>query len=104
MYSVMTWKARPLSPGQDKRMMDIWGKIEADMATNTNLERVCWFMYTDGSGGVTVTKSRDVDGALAFEAEVAMALTEFLEIETKAALDLDSAMPAILKAVERTNA
>jgi hypothetical protein len=104
MYSVMTWKARPLSPEQDKRMMDIWGKIEADLAANTSLERVCWFMYTDGSGGVTITKSHDVDGALAFEAEVALALAEFLEIETKAALDLDSALPAILKAVERVNA
>lgn len=104
MYSVMTWKARPLSPEQDQRMMQIWGKIEADMAANTSLERICWFMYTDGSGGVTITKSHDVDAALAFETEVCLALAEFLELDTKAALDLDSAMPAILKAVERTNA
>lgn len=104
MYSVMTWKARPVTPEQDQRMMQIWGKIEADMAVNTSLERVCWFMYSDGSGGVTITKSHDVDAALAFEAEVSLALGEFLEIQTKAALDLDAAMPAILKAVERTNA
>ena len=61
-------------------------------------------MYADGSGGVTITKTRDVDGALAFEAEVGLALSAFLEIETKAALDLDAAMPAIMKAIDRSNA
>ncbi len=104
MYSVMTWKARPISREQDQRMMNVWGKIEADMAENSNVERVCWFMYSDGSGGVTVTKSTDVDAGLAFEAEVSLALAEFLEIESKPALDLEAAMPAILKAVERANA
>lgn len=104
MYSVMTWKSRPITLEQDKRMMDIWGKIEADLAANTSLERVGWWMYADGSGGLTITKTRDADGALAFEAEVGLALNEFLEIETRAALDLDAAMPAIMRALDRAGA
>jgi hypothetical protein len=51
-----------------------------------------------------VTKTTDVDAATAFELEVSIALSEFLELETHVVLDLDSALPAIEKGVERINA
>ena len=104
MYSCMTWKQRPITREQDERMMAVWGKLEADLAENPNVERVCWFIYSDGSGGVTVTRSLDPDAAAAFELEVSLALAEFLEIHSRTVLDLDAAMPAILKAIDRANA
>jgi hypothetical protein len=97
-----TWKARPLSREQANRMMTIWGKIEADMAANPNVERLCWFITADGSAGVTVARAVDADAAAAFNLEVALALGEFLEIDSRPVLDLDSAMPAILAGLERT--
>ncbi|HVB91272.1 MAG TPA: hypothetical protein VND70_04145 [Acidimicrobiales bacterium] len=95
-----TWKARPLSPEQSNRMMQVWGKVEASMAENPNVERVNWYITSDGSSGVTVAKATDVDAAAAFELETCMALGEFLELESKVVLDLDAAMPAILKGME----
>ena len=103
MYTCMTWKQRPISPEQDRRMMDTWGKLEAAMAENPSFERVCWFLYADGSGGLTVNKIHDPDAAAALELEVTLALSEFIEFESHTGLDLDTAMPAILKAVERIN-
>ena len=98
-----TWKGRPLSPEQANRMMATWGKIEASMAENANVERVCWYIYADGSGGVTVTRANDVDAANAFQLETSLALAEFLELDAKVVLDLDAAMPAILKGMEYAN-
>lgn len=95
-----TWKARPLSPEQSDRMMQTWGKIEANMAENPSVERACWYIYSDGSGGMTVVKAVDVEAATAFELETSLALGEFLEMESKVVLDLDTAMPAILKGME----
>lgn len=103
MYQCLTWKQRPLTPDRDNRMMEIWGKIEASLAENPNLERVCWFIYSDGSGGVTVTKALDVEAAIAFELEVTLALGEFLEFDAKTGLDLEAAMPVIMKAMEHIN-
>jgi hypothetical protein len=84
-------------------MMQTWGKLEAATAENPSVERLCWFMYADGSGGVTVDKHVDVEAANAFGLEVALVLGEFLELESHIVLDLDAAMPAILKAMEHVN-
>jgi hypothetical protein len=98
-----TWKSRQLSADQANRMMDRWGKVEASQAENPSVERVCWYIFGDGSGGFTVNKANDVDAATAFGLELSLALSEFLELDSKIVLDLDSAMPAILKGVERIN-
>ncbi len=98
-----TWKARPLSPDQAQRMMEVWGKIEASMAENPSVERLCWYIYADGSGGMTVARAVDVEAASAFELETSLALGEFLEMESKIVLDLDTAMPAIIKGMEYAN-
>lgn len=95
-----TWKGRPLAPDQIDRMMAIWGKIEADQAENPNIERLCWYMYADGSGGFTVTDVKDAGGDTQ-GVEFALALGEFLEFETRPVHDLESVMPAIINAVER---
>ncbi len=97
------WKSRPLSPDQANRMMATWGKVEARQAENANVDRVCWYLFSDGSGGFTVNKATDVDAANAFELEVSLALSEFIDIESKVVLDLDTAMPAILKGMELIN-
>jgi len=98
-----TWKARPLSPEQSNRMMATWGKIEAESEANPAIERLCWYIATDGSGGVTVSRVNDVDAASALELATSLALGEFLELESKIVLDLDTAMPSILRGMEYVN-
>jgi hypothetical protein len=84
-------------------MMSTWGKLEASLAENPNVERLCWYISADAAGGVTVSKAIDADAASAFQLEVSLALSEFLEFDTRIVLDLDSAMPAILKGMEYGN-
>lgn len=96
-----SWKTRPLAPDQTDRMMAVWGKIEADTAARTDTERLCWYAYSDGSGGFTVSKLADGDDASRFSLEIALALAEFLELDSRTVLDLDGAMPAIAGAIER---
>ena len=103
MLVATTWKIRPMSPDQANRMADTWGKLEAAMAENASVERLFWCMYADGSGGVSLDKYVDIEAANAFGLEVSLALGEFLEFESHIALDLDAAMPAIIKAMERMN-
>jgi hypothetical protein len=103
MFVAIKWTSRPLAPEQTNRMMDVWGKLEIEQAGDSNIERVCWFMNTDGSGGFTVSKVSDVDAAAAWELETALALGEFLELESHVVLDLDAAMPVIQAAVGRIN-
>jgi hypothetical protein len=98
-----SWKQRQLSAEQTNRLMEIWGKIEADTAQNPDLERVCWYMFGDGTGGFTVNKVHDPDAANAFGLEIALALGDFLELDSRIVLELETAMPSILKAVERIN-
>ncbi len=98
-----TWKSRPLSPEQANRMMGVWGKVEAGMAESPNSERLCWYMNVDGSGGMTVSKVNDYDAAAALGLAQSMALAEFIEMDSKIVLDLDAAMPAILKGMEFIN-
>ena len=104
MLMCTTWKARPLSPDQMDRMMAVWGKIEADEAADASSERLCWFITGDGTSGFTVSSYSDPDAASARGLEMALALGEFLELEVRPVLDLDTAMPAILAAMERIKA
>jgi len=98
-----SWKARPLTPERANRMMEVWGKVEAALAESADMERLCWYIFADGSGGFTVSKAASTEAATAFELEIALALSEFLELESKLVLDLDTAMPAILKGMEHVN-
>jgi len=98
-----TWKARPLQPEATNRMMAAWGKIEAEQAERGGSERLCWYLYSDGSGGFTVSRVADDAAAQAFGLETALALGEFLEFDTRPVQDLETAMPAIMAAVERMN-
>ena len=101
MLMCTSWKSRPLSPEQTDRLMATWGKIEADQAADSSVERVCWFMAADGGGGFTVNRVLDADAANALGLEFALALGEFIDLETRPVLDLDEAMPAITKGVQR---
>jgi hypothetical protein len=103
MYLLTTWKNRPLTPEQTNRMMATWGRQEATAATDTSSERVCWYMNVDGTGGVTVVKVNDADAAMAVGLSQALALGEFLELSSTVVLDLDQAMPSIMKGVEEIN-
>jgi hypothetical protein len=98
-----TWKARPLTVEQRNQLMALWGKVEVDQAENTSLERVCWYMFSDGSGGFTVVKANDIEAANAWGLEVGLALGDLIELENKVVLELEAAMPAIQKALERLN-
>ena len=98
-----TWKARPLSPEQANRMMTTWGKLEAAMAENPHLERLSWYIFADGSGGSEVVRATDNDAANQLSLEMSLALGEFLDLDSRVVLDLDTAMPAIIKAMEHVN-
>jgi hypothetical protein len=50
-----------------------------------------------------VSKATDVDAAVAFELEVSLALSEFIELKSDICLDLETALPVIEKGVERIN-
>ena len=104
MHLITTWKPRPLSPEQFSRLMAVWGKLEERSATDPSTERICWFSYSDGSGGLTIDKVADLDTALALGREQALALAEFIELDTKIGLDLDTALPSIMKAQENVSA
>lgn len=95
-----TWRARPISPEQSNRLMAAWGKLEAKLAERTDTERVTWYITADGTSGSEVIRSDDSDSALQFALETALALGEFLEFESKIVLDLETAMPGILNAME----
>lgn len=103
MYMLTTWKSRQITPDQMNRMMATWGRQQASAATNTSSEEVCWFINVDGSGGITVQKVKDADAAMANGLAQSLALGEFLELSSTVVLDLDQAMPAIMKGVEEIN-
>lgn len=98
-----TWKARPLSPEQTNRMMAAWGKLEARSAEDPNTERLCWYLNMDGSGGFTVSRVADETAAQQLGLETSLILGEFLELHSTPVLDLDTAMPAIERAVAEIN-
>src|SRR3954468_4166071 len=95
-----TWKGRPLSPDQAQRMMNIWAKTEAKEAESGSTERLCWYLAADGSSGVTVSRVNDDDAATALQLETCLALSEFLELESKVVLDMETAMPAIISGLD----
>jgi hypothetical protein len=103
MLTCTTWKVRQLSPEQLNRMMATWAKLEAKTAEDPNIERLCWYITSDGSEGVTVSRATDADAAAVFELETCVALNEFLEMENKTVLDLDTSFPAIVAGIERAN-
>lgn len=94
-----TWKARPLSPEQAQRMMEVWGKTEAREGETAASERLCWYIAADGSGGFTVSRVADADAAAAMMLEVSLALGEFIELDSRVVLDLESAMAPIQAAM-----
>jgi len=98
MLMCTTWKNRPISPEQTQRMMAIWAQLEAETDAS---ERLCWFQFGDGSGGFQVVRVADEAAAMASGLEASLALGEFLELESRPVLDLESAMPAIVAAVAR---
>ena len=98
-----SWKTRAMSPEQGNRMMEVWAKLEAALAENTSMERVCWYITADATAGFEVVKANDVDAANAFGLEASLALGEFLELRSDIVLDLESAMPAIEKGMARIN-
>ena len=100
MHLITTWKSRPLSPAQFDRLMTVWGKLEERAAADSSSERVAWFQFADGSGGVTIDKVKDVEAALAHGLEQSLTLGEFIELDTKVGMDLDAALPLIIKAQE----
>ena len=100
MHLITTWKSRPLGPAQFDRLMTVWGKLEERAAADSSSERVCWFQYSDGSGGVAIDKVKDVEAALALGLEQSLTLGEFIELDTKIGMDLDAALPLIIKAQE----
>jgi hypothetical protein len=79
--------------------MEVWAKTEAAEAENPSVERVCWFVAADGSGGVAVTKVADADAVASLSLEVSLALGEFIELDSKVVLDMETAMPAIVAAM-----
>ena len=103
MILITTWKTRPINPEQFNRLMNVWGKLEQKTATDPSTERIGWYSYSDGSGGVTIDKVSDVDAALALELEQSLSLGEFIELDTKIGMDLDTALPVIIKAQENAN-
>jgi len=102
MHLITTWKSRALGPEQFERLMTVWGKLEERSASDQSAERVCWFEYSDGSGGVTIDKVEDVDAAMALALEQSLTLGEFIELDAKIGLDLETALPLILKAQANT--
>ncbi len=80
------------------------GEARSRGAEDASTERLCWYIFSDGSGGVTVSRFRDVEAATAGELEATLALGEFLEFDLRVVLDLKTATPVMLKAMEHINA
>ncbi len=95
MLMLTSWKNRAISPEQFDRMMSIWGQMEADLATDSSSERLCWYTYADATGGMTVQRLSDPDAAVLLGHKWTAALSEFLDIETKVVLTLEDALPGI---------
>ena len=63
MIVITTWKTRPMSPEQAGRMMNIWGKIGAEL--DSTRELLFQYHYLDGSGGVNAVRLADQPEAMA---------------------------------------
>ena len=103
MIPITTCKSRPISPEQYNRLMNVWGKLEHKTAADPSTERIGWYLYSDGSGGITIDNVKDVEAALALGLEQALSLGKFIELGTRIGLDMDAALPQILKAQKNAN-
>ncbi len=98
-----TWKVRPLSPEQLNRMMAVWAQIEQEQDAHPGIERVCWYMYGDGSGGFNIDRVTGDAATETWGLQQMLALGEFLEFDSRQVHDLESVMPALTAAMERIN-
>jgi hypothetical protein len=96
MLMLNTWKTRPLSPEQTKRMMAIWGAQLERHAKDPVWNELFFCLHADGSGGASLVEASDGDAANQRGLQLCIELGEFLEIETKVVLNQEQAMPAIL--------
>ena len=96
MMMLTTWKNRPLSPEQSKRMMTVWGAQLERYTKDPAWKEPFFCMYADGSGGASLADAPDTDTASQRALQLCLELSEFLEIETKVVLTQEQAVPAIL--------
>lgn len=75
---------RPLTPEQSNRMLQTWAELEVRSAEDQSAERLCCYTAADGSSGATIEKVAGPEAA--------------------AAVQLETAMPAVLKGMEHLNA
>ena len=101
MLVMHSWKVRPLDKAQVDRMMEIWGKIEGELAERTDIERKCWYTTLDGKRGLNVLEISDPESAGAYLLELNVALGEFMEAEICQVADLDTAVGAIANGLAR---
>jgi hypothetical protein len=97
----VAWKNRIADADALRRLMDTFAKFEADLPSMSALERLCWYIDADGGSGYSVFQVADADVAAAFVLESAVAFGEQLEIECRPVLDMEAAVGAIAKGLER---
>jgi hypothetical protein len=96
MLLMTTWKVRSITPEASKRMMAVWSR-QLELNAKDPVWKELWvYFYTDGSGGVNLIETPNTEVAAQRGLQIAMELTEFLEMETKPVLSLEQAMPAIV--------
>ncbi len=96
MLMLTTWKSRPLSPEQTKRMMAVWGtQLERDQK-DPAWKELFFCVFADGSGGASLVEATDPDAANQRALQTCLELGEFFELETRPVLSQEQAMPAIL--------
>jgi hypothetical protein len=104
MLILTTWKSRPLTPEQSKRMMAVWGTQLESHATNPVWNELFWVMSADGSSGASLTEAADPDVAARRSLQICLELGEFVDIETKVVVDQSHAMAPILAAMATVGA
>lgn len=104
MLVLHSWTVHSLDKGQIERMMELWGKIEADLSERSDVTRLCWYTTLDGKRGLNVLEVTDPDAAGAFLLELNVALSEFLDAEICQVADLDMAVGAIANGLGRLSA
>ena len=102
MLYCLRFKFRPISDEQLGRMMTINAKVEEDLAASPLVSRVALYMDLDGRSGIDILDVVGTEEAVQFLLEMNATLAEFIEIDTRPVLALESAMPALMRAMERT--
>lgn len=80
-------------------MMEVWAKTEAKESENASIERLGWYIAADGSCGFALARVSDPDAAAGQMLEISLALGEFIDLESRVVLDMDSAMGPITDAM-----